>query len=206
MWPKMLQLWHQICLWWMSSQWSKFISHIEQHERLEKWGNSQNLYHDNAVCHSYLTVQHFLVKNQILTISYPLYLPGISLQILACSEPQNWAVRPLFHFHIINSTECNRKCHSKAKRGIPELFEQWQDCWAKWGIKSWLTRFGFVCEIMRKFCELCGPTLDNTFTFVISTWWSIDVLGKKIILPFILHFFKNILHYCGKNGCCYIVM
>lgn len=121
-WPMVMQLWHRFCLWWMSSQWSKFIYHIEQQKRLEKWGNSQNLYHDSALCHSYLAVRHFLVKNQIPTLSYPLYLPDITLQILAFSEPQNWAVRPLFHFLRIYSTERNIKCHSHAKRGLPEVF------------------------------------------------------------------------------------
>jgi len=55
------------------------------------------------------------------------------------------------------------------KEIFQKYLEQWQDRWAKWGIKLWLTRLGFVCEIMPKFCELCDPTVDNTFTFVIST-------------------------------------
>jgi len=63
----------------------------------------------------------FFSEEEIPTISYPLYLPDITLQILAFSEPQNWAVRPLFHFHRINSTEHNRKCQSHAKRGLPEV-------------------------------------------------------------------------------------
>jgi len=63
----------------------------------------------------------FFGEEEIPTMSYLLDLPDITRQILAFSEPQNWAVRPLFHFHRINSTECNRKCQSHAKRGLPEV-------------------------------------------------------------------------------------
>jgi len=63
----------------------------------------------------------FFGEEEIPTISYPLDLPDITWQILAFSELQNWAVRPLFHFHRINSTERNRKCQSHAKRGLPEV-------------------------------------------------------------------------------------
>jgi hypothetical protein len=43
----------------------KHLSNAIQHSRPEKWGNNQILHHENMPCHTSLTVQQFLVKNQI---------------------------------------------------------------------------------------------------------------------------------------------
>ena len=43
----------------------KHLSNAIQHSRPEKWGNNWILHHENTPCHTSLTVQQFLVKNQI---------------------------------------------------------------------------------------------------------------------------------------------
>lgn len=81
-----LTIWMRwVCLWTTNSEVQPLCRRFKACDRWKKWKRPEKpidkwmLYHNNGPCHTSLTIQHFLMTNQIPTIPQPLHSPDFTL-------------------------------------------------------------------------------------------------------------------------------
>jgi len=119
--------WCNISLSLQDKQWiplliSKFWEFKRWH-LAEYWRNDSILHHKNTDCHTFLTLQQFLMKNQSPAIPQPPHYRDNALcKFSVLFKVQDWAQRSLYCFHRRNSTYCNNRAQGRTRRGLAEMF------------------------------------------------------------------------------------
>jgi hypothetical protein len=102
-------------------------------EVLSIWGMPfSRIMPDNVLFYASLTLQHFLVKNQIPSISWPLYSPYLT----ACYFHFFLRLKIGLKVHPFVSVKEMQQNVTAGVTFIPKYnfqgcFQQWQDCWSK---------------------------------------------------------------------------
>ena len=114
MWPKFVQLWHHLSLWW--GNWCLIQIGLELQNNKKKSGM---LHKGNLPCHIPHTDQQLFLKNQIPAT---VFFRSFSLEILAPPETQYWALRSSFCVDRINWKQCNSRSLIRTKEDFQRCF------------------------------------------------------------------------------------